>query len=175
MKRQRFLPQVEELGHRVLPSALTLAHVPEAPRAMAASTLPPQYKHPLAGKGSGAFSTDLIPSDAGATYHLHGSAKLAGLGEVVVYGSLHAVGFTSSGRASGTLTLFGNGGSVTVEFQGPVQPGFSKLPHYFHYHIVRGTGAYLHLQDSGTLRLDPHPFPTAGPAVGKRGSFSLWI
>jgi hypothetical protein len=142
---------------------------------MAVSPLPVQYKHPLAGKGSGVYSTDLIPSDAGTTYHLHGSAKLGGLSDVLVYGTVHAVGFTGSGRASGTLTIFGNGGSVTVEFQGPVQPGFSHLPHYYQYHIVSGTGAYLHLHDSGTLRLDLQPLPTAGPAVGERGSFHLWI
>jgi hypothetical protein len=173
MKSRRFVPQVEELGDRILPSALTIANLPEAPQAMVASHLPLQSTHPLAGKGNGVYSPDPIPADAGPVYHLHGSAKLAGKGEVLIGGSVSAVGFIANGRARGTLTLIGNGGLVTVELQGPMQPGFSSLPHYFHYRVVSGTGAFAHLADSGTLRLDLHALPTG--AIGARGSFSLWI
>jgi hypothetical protein len=173
MNRRLSIPQLEELGSRILPSGIAHAPSPELPAALVASPMPPQLKHPLAGHGSGAYSTDLIPTDAGTVYHLHGSANLAGLGQVEILGSVTAVGFTTMGRASGRLTLFGNGGSVTVQLLGPEQPGFSRLPHYFHYNVVSGTGAYLHLADSGTLRLDLHPLPTG--ALGERGSFSLWI
>jgi hypothetical protein len=162
---------VEELGQRVLPSAVA-AMPPEAAPVLAAP-LPPQIRHPLAGRGSGAFSTDLIPVDAGPLFHLHGSAKLAGLGSVLVYGTVGGVGFTQSGRAGGTLTFIGNGGSVTVQLLGPVQTAFSPLPHYFHYQITGGTGAFQHLADSGTLRLDFHPVWTG--ALGERGTFSLYI
>jgi hypothetical protein len=173
MNRSRFIPQVEQLHSRLLPSATSFAHLAEPPAALVASPVPLHFKHPLAGKGSGVYSTDFIPTDTGTTYHFHGSARLAGLGEVQIRGSLSSVGFTASGRARGTLTFLGNGGLVTVELQGPVQPGFSHLPHYFHYRIVRATGSYLHLAGSGTLRLDLHPLPTG--ALGERGSFSLWI
>jgi hypothetical protein len=171
MNRQRLMPQVEELGQRVLPSAVALMP-PKAAPALAAP-LPPQLKHPLSGRGSGVFSTDLIPSEAGTVFHLRGSATLAGMGPVEVLGSVTSVGFIQTGRASGMLTLFGNGGSVTVELQGPVQPAFSPLPHYFHYHVTGGIGAFQHLADSGTLRLDFHVVPMG--ALGERGSFYLWI
>src|ERR1700730_7530393 len=91
MNRQRFVPQVEELGQRVLPSAIGLTP-PEAVPALAAP-LPPQLKHPLAGRGSSVFSTDLIPSEAGRVFHLRGSATLRGMGPVEVLGSVTAVGF----------------------------------------------------------------------------------
>jgi hypothetical protein len=171
MNRKRFIPQVEELGQRVLPSAI-VGTPPEAAPALAAP-LPPQLKHPLAGRGSGAFSTDLIPVDGGQVYHLHGSANLAGLGSVLVYGTVGGVGFTQTGRAGGTLTFFANGGSVTVQLLGPVQTAFSPLPQYFHYQITGGTGAFQHLADSGTLRLDFHALPTG--SLGAHGTFYLYI
>jgi hypothetical protein len=173
MKRFRTVPQVEELGSRVLPSAIALARPPEPLVPIVPSPIPVVFKHPLAGMGSGVYSSFPIPTDAGLVRHLHGSAHLAALGEVMVGGTVTGVGFTAEGRATGTLTFIGNGGTVTVELQGPVQSGFSPLPHYFHYQVVQATGAYAHLSDSGTLRLDFHPLPLG--AMGERGTFSLWI
>ena len=184
MKRLRTVPQLEELGALVLPSAIALAPHPEPAAAMIPpeplvppikppSPLPVVYKHPLAGMGSGVYSSFPIPTDAGLVRHLHGSARLAALGQVMVGGEVTGVGFTAEGRASGTLTFIGNGGTVTIKLQGPLRSGFSPLPHYFHYQIVKATGTYAHLSDSGTIRLDFHPLPLG--AMGERGTFSMWI
>jgi len=184
MKRFRTVPQLEELGARVLPSAVALAPHPEPAAAMIPSEplvppikpptpLPVVHKHPLAGMGSGVFLSFPIPTDTAPVRYLRGTAHLAALGQVLVGGEVTGVGFTAEGRASGTLTFIGKGGTVTIELQGPVQSGFSPLPHYFHYQTVKGTGAYAHLSDSGTLRLDFHPLPLG--AMGERGTFSLWI
>jgi hypothetical protein len=135
--------RVEELAGRLLPSAvMPPAHV-----------MPPVHRDPLAGRGQGPFTAQFVP-DAGALYQFRGTATLADLGAVTVTGSAHGVGLIASGHAGGALTFANARGSVTVELDGPTQPAFGALPHYFRYHVVAGTGAFGHLRDGGMLRLD---------------------
>jgi hypothetical protein len=130
--------RVEELAGRLLPSAV----------------MPPVHRDPLAGRGQGTFTAAPTIPETGGLYQFRGTATLADLGAVTVRGSAHGVGMIASGHAGGVLTFANARGSVTVELDGPSQPGFAALPHYFRYHVVAGTGAYLHLRDGGMLRLD---------------------
>jgi hypothetical protein len=142
--------QLEELSARVLPSAnpLVAVHAHVAHHAAKHEAQPP-----LDGKGHGTYTDDPIQSGAGITYTLGGTAKFAGLGKVTVAGTVHAVGFIQEGNASGELTFTNANGSVTVELEGPQQPGFSALPQQFKYTVMSGTGQYQNLSASGTLQL----------------------
>jgi hypothetical protein len=77
-----------------------------------------------------------------------------GRGDVMVTGSVHGVGFMTWGTPGGSLTLLGAHGSVTAELVGPGQAGFAPLPHYFHFRVADGTGAYGNLHEQGTVRVD---------------------
>ena len=161
--------QVEELSSRVLPSA-TLPFVAPAPVA--------HFGHPaavqaLAGHGQGFFLDNPIHNGAGITYHLFGSARLAGLGQVGVTGTVHSVGFIMQGQASGELTFANLNGSVTVKLEGPQQPGFSPLPQQFNYTVVSGTGQYKNFSGQGSLRLVLQGAP--GAQIVPNGTFKLTI
>lgn len=139
--------QVEELSARTLPSVSSLA-----PTAL--TTFHPGHHQTLDGEGFGIYTTDLIQSGAGKAYHLQGFANLDGLGRVAVSGDVHAVGFIQNGHAGGELTFTNQRGSVTIELEGPAQPGFSPLPKSFTYHVASTTGAFRNLSDHGTLQLN---------------------
>jgi hypothetical protein len=168
---------VEELGARVLPSATGLPL--DAPPAETAAVTHHHHHHhhALEGKGHGEYTNDWIQSGAGVTYHLRGCAELGAMARVQVQGCVHSVGFLAQGRAGGELTFSNDFGSVTIELEGPLQPGFSPLPHSFHYHVVQATGAYGSLKDQGTLQLTlqaaPPPFPGAGYYLPHQGTFAL--
>jgi hypothetical protein len=166
MMPRRTLLQVEELGARLLPGVAPLA-LPGAP--VAAIHPPQQPEHfQLAGHGGGDYTAVSSRLDPGTTYRLQGSADLAGLGPVTVAGSVSAVGFVQHGHAAGSLTFANARGSVTVQLQGPEQPGFSPLPQAFAYRVVGGTGAFQRLTSQGTLQLALR----AGP-VAQHGTFTL--
>jgi hypothetical protein len=159
--------ELEELCERIVPSGTPLFGV----TAQAEFAQVAQQQHALAGQGHGTYTSPFSIPDTGVQYDLQGVAHLAKLGDVTVTGSVHSLGFIVSGKASGTLTFTNANGSVTVELQGPVQPGFASLPHTFHYKVVSGTGAYQNLHDSGSLHLVLKP-AQAGAAAG---TFKLTI
>ena len=164
---------LEELGARILPSATPLPSInPGGPAIF--PPVPPPYHHTLGGGGYGQYSADAVTSGAGPQYNLQGTAEVRGMGKVDVSGNLHGVGFIQQGRAGGELTFSNSHGSVTVELQGPPQPGFSPLPQRFSYTVVSGTGAYEHLSGHGSLTLTLHAQPTTG-ATGPHGTFTLTL
>jgi hypothetical protein len=168
--------EVEPLGDRILPSASPLS-VPAAPLAAALAAQQPPV-HILTGHGQGTYTADQIMSGAGAQYRLQGTANLAGLGRVTVSGSVSGVGFIQHGHAGGTLTFSNARGSVTLQLQGPDQPGFSALPQGFHYRVVGATGAYKGLAAQGSLQLVLHASPLPMPGAGMvtpHGTFTLTI
>jgi hypothetical protein len=169
--RRTFL-ELEPLGDRALPSATALP-VPAAPLTAALASTQPAL-HLLEGHGRGSYTGDPVQSDAGAEYRLQGTADLAGLGRVVVSGSVRSVGFIRRGHAGGALTFTNGRGSVTVELLGPEQPAFSPLPQAFRYRVVAGTGAYKGLASQGTLQL---AFHAGAPGVwgAPHGTFALTI
>jgi hypothetical protein len=180
MRRQ--LLTLEVLGERTLPNATAVTINPVLDHIVHAA---PMHHHALTGKGHGSFTGSGLIVDAPPTYKLQGTADLAAFGRVSVQGWVTGVGFISNGRATGTLTFTNAKGSVTVDLLGPVQPGFSQLPHYLHYRIASGTGAYSKLSEEGTLRLDLHfdPLPMVnnhlvfpgGPFPTPRGTFDIHI
>jgi len=153
-RRTHFRPQLEQLGDRTLPSVAMMPHLGgwqvahAAPAGHAAQAR-------LLGAGAGSYTSEAVPTDTGRTYNLQGSAVLAGVavGQFTVAGTLHSVGFIQNGRATGTLTFTSAKGSLTLQLEGPQQPGFSPLPHTFSYHIVSGTGAYANASGSGHVGL----------------------
>ena len=171
MDRARARPRVEELESRTLPSTTALAPPALAP-ALAAG--PHRHAEPaLDGDVSGHYSVPEGSSpDLGQTYTLKdGSGTVGRLGHVTVKGSLQSTGFMVSGRATGSLTLTGAHGSVTLDLLGPLQQGFAPLPGRFSFTVKSGTRAYAHFHATGTVtvHLDAahHTFtldvePTAG-------------
>jgi hypothetical protein len=111
----------------------------------------------LDGAVAGHLTTNREFPDTGVSYHLTGSGRLAGAGQVSLTGSLQGVGFLVSGHATGELTIAGAHGSVTLDLRGPTQPGFARLPGQFSFLVTGGTGAYAHLHGGGTVtvHLDP--------------------
>jgi hypothetical protein len=167
MTPRRTRMEVEQLGDRILPSAAALP-LPLPPAVAPLTAHPPQH-HPLAGHGQGQYTQLLVPADLGGVFDLKGSADLAGLGRVTVTGRVNSVGFIRDGHAEGTLTFTNARGSVTVQLQGPEQPGFSPLPEGFHYRVVGSTGAYKGLAAQGSLKLVLHG------TVAPHGTFALTI
>ncbi len=151
MSRYHSRLEVNELDPRILPSGSPLP-VP-VPTSHAAPVAQQVVTHALAGTGQGTFF--LAPSvyGSGTTYVLHGSANLAGLGQVTLSGTIHTAFYRSVGAVTGTLTFSNSRGTVTVQLQAPAQLGSEPPPNQFSYQVVSGTQAFQGVQDSGTLQL----------------------
>jgi len=164
MVARRNLPQVEELGARLLPSATALP----AAELAAAQAAPEPLVHLLSGQGEGTFTTGAPRPDVGTDYTLYGRGEFAGLGQAGIRGTIHSLGFTPHGHAGGTLVLTNDHGSVTLELTAPDQRGFSALPTTFGYKVIHATGAYANLSAAGslTLMLAPVPGGTGNPHGG---------
>jgi hypothetical protein len=151
----RWLPRLEQLGERVVPSATML--LGDLSHLDVASVVHHHHHHTechcLAGTASGTYFSPRFFPDAGNSYQLTGTGTFGRLGSVAVKGAVNGVGFIQSGHATGTLTLSNAKGSVTLYLVGPEQPGFSRPPEQFSYQVASGTGAYAHLHASGTLHL----------------------
>jgi hypothetical protein len=143
--------EVTELDARILPSGSPVP-VP-APVSRAAVVAPQSTTHALAGTGQGKYYLAPTRFGTGTTFLLFGSANLAGLGQVSLTGTIHTPFFRSVGAVTGTLTLVGSRGTVTVQLQAPAQSGSAPPPHQFSYKIVSATRGYQGLQDSGTLQI----------------------
>ena len=167
MLHSRTRLNVESLASRIVPSAVT---VPTTATTVAAIV----HKHyALAGRGTGTYQEQHTLPDAGLTCTLSGTAQVADLGQVTVAGTLHGTGYISHGHAAGTLKLSNAKGSVTLELTGlPEQNGFAALPPYFRYRIVSGTGQFLHLSETGTLRID---MTRTGAATSNHGTYRIAI
>jgi hypothetical protein len=163
---------LEELDARLLPSTIPLPQIAPAPSALLPGPIPPL--HVLSGQGEGTFSTPAIQSGAGTDYSISGEGQFAALGQVVLHGGVHSVGFIQHGHAAGILTLTNSRGSLTLALRGPDQPGFSALPEQFSYIVTNGTGAYAHLSDQGTLALVLATQPAVPDGThGPHGAFAL--
>jgi hypothetical protein len=154
---RRTILQLEELGQRILPSATLTPAVVHA--RLAATPAPPP--HPVSGHMDGDYTYGPVIPDAGIDVRLtNATAVIHALGRVSVTGAIHSLGYIQSGQAMGELTLSNRHGSVTIELEGPPQPGFSSLPPTFTYQVIKATGAYQNVVDQGTLTLTMTPAPT---------------
>src|SRR5690242_19209528 len=151
---RRFQPQIEQLDERALP-AVSFGVRPSFAALLSppASQAPPvHHTTALTGQVSGTWALAPGIPDVGARRSLSGTGTVAPLGAVQAGGAIRTTGFLLEGHATGTITLTGAAGSVTLRLVGPPQPGFSPPPNTFAYQVVGGTGAYAHLQDQGTLQ-----------------------
>ena len=177
--RTSLRPSVESLEAVTLLSGLA-ASVPIVAALVATTTTPiPPVPAPrelaLNGNLHGTYTSHNRP-DIGTTYDLFGRGHVTHLGRTSVTGNLHSVGFIMHGHATGQLFLSDARGTLTLTLTGPQQEGFANLPDRFDYTITNGSGAFLHVKDSGTVVLvrDPAtPKPGAtSPLVG-HGKFTL--
>ncbi|HKB01913.1 MAG TPA: hypothetical protein VKD90_06815 [Gemmataceae bacterium] len=86
-------------------------------------------------------------------------------GSVAVAGDLKTPGNIADGVTTGTLTISTKAGSVTValtSFRPPVEVG---APIWYRYRVTAGTGSFVGLHDTGSLRLDWVPAPTPDPVL----------
>ena len=106
----------------------------------------------LNGTGAGNFTSN------SATYQLtDGTASLEIMGQVNVTGTIKGIGFATTGRATGKLTLTNSQGSVTLSLTSPVHHGFVPLPTQFQFKVTGATGAYKGLIKSGSIDLTVNP------------------
>jgi hypothetical protein len=102
----------------------------------------------LHGKAHAAMSNP----DAGSTVTVQGQGKLSPFGSIHFSGSLHGTGFISSGNSTGTLTITNKKGTVTLDLEGPSQPGFTPPQSgTYQFSVASGTGAYSNDLGSGTV------------------------
>lgn len=107
----------------------------------------------FSGSGSGTYLSSLLMLTTPSGFHMTGTATIAGMGTVEVYAHMYTVGFTTTGNARGELTLRNSKGTITLRLSGPEQSRLSPLPTTFTYTVIRATGSYSNVRESGTLRL----------------------
>ena len=105
------------------------------------------------GSIAGTYTTSTPVADAGTTYSFAGSGVVKPLGTTTVSGNIALPGFVASGFATGTLTLTGPNGTVTLSLKGPRQKGFGPLPSNLSFTISSGTGSYAGAKGSGHISL----------------------
>lgn len=93
----------------------------------------------------------MSPPDTGATYRWSGAGSVSSLGIVKGKGTNRGVGFIRQGNPSGTMTLTGAHGSVTLTVTYDQTAGFAPLPAHGTYTITGGTGRYAGAQGSGSV------------------------
>jgi hypothetical protein len=162
---RRFEPQVEPLDSRIMPTSLIGRHsavlpgiafvAPALPKPVAPVHNPPAPSHQLtlSGTFTGTWTPVLVVPDLGFPQTLHGAGTVGPLGTVQASGSIATPGFVWQGRSTGTFTLTGAAGSITIQLVGPLQGGFSPPPSAFNYTITGGTGAYAGATGKGTVTL----------------------
>src|SRR5262249_7769061 len=127
---------------------------------------PVRPTHPLTGRGTGTFQATRVNPDVGAEFKFQGTAQMAALGgPVAVAGDLKTPGNIADAVTTGTLTVSTKAGSVTValtSFRPPVAVG---APIWYRYRVTAGTGSFVGLHDTGSLRLDCVPAPTPRPLL----------
>ena len=108
----------------------------------------------LSGRVTGTWQSVMTNPDAGKEQSLTGSGTVAPLGPTQASATLHAPGFIASGRTTGTLTLTGDKGTVTLALKSPVEKGFGAIAANYSFKITGGTGVYKGATGKGTAFLN---------------------
>ena len=150
--------RIDVLEARALPS-LMLGQAPQpVPPGGEVAVPTVMASHPAAilsqptGHLAGTY-TKTISIDAGSEYSFTGAGHTLHLGATTVTGTVDTVGSIHAGHATGTFTITGANGSLTIQVTGPVQHFFAPLPHHFRYHVISGTGVDQNVHSQGTLLL----------------------
>jgi hypothetical protein len=125
----------------------------------------------VVGQLAGTYRQPFSNPDTGHRYDLKGAGSLTGLGRWRVTGELGSLGFIRIGNARGEVTLQGPRGTLTLDFEGPRQHGFSPLPAHFQFSQTAGTGVFQNLDTKGSAALQLAPSGNASRA----GTFSLQL
>ncbi|HEX3146464.1 MAG TPA: hypothetical protein VHR66_00075 [Gemmataceae bacterium] len=165
---------LETLDQRTLPSA-AMAVVDPTLHIIGKVYTPLPSTHPLTGRGTGNYSSNMGNPDTGVTHALHGTAHLQGMGDVKVDGDIHGPGFIKSDVFHGTMTFKNGRGSVKLELTSFRPAGPARLPNWYRYKIVQATGAFKGMQDTGSLRVDVTLFPSFAAGPSQSGTFRLAI
>jgi hypothetical protein len=147
--------RVEELESRAVPSSVPF--LATGVSGMLGAHTQGNAAPVLSGMLTGTYTPAPGIPDAGLQFNIHGSGKLSVLGHVTVTGTLHTTGFTRAGHAGGTLVLTTASGSLTLQLEGALQPGFAPLPTHWYFNVVKGAGAYAHVMASGTINFNYAP------------------
>jgi hypothetical protein len=152
MTSRRRFPSVEGMESRKLLSASGLS----TPMLLGALESESVKGHHLALNGEARGHWTMLPTnpDVGREQSLKGTGALHPVGNVDVSGMLHSTGFIAMGRATGSLILSNSHGSVSIQLQGPLQPGFGEFTGKYHFRISATTGAYKHDFGQGTAQLE---------------------
>jgi hypothetical protein len=118
----------------------------------------------LNGSLQGVYLMNQGLPDVGARYSLFAAGRLTPIGPVAFVGNFTTLGFIAQGQVHGTVTLYAQGGTLTLSLLGPTQKGFSPPPSQFQFQITHGTGAYANDTGAGMLSMMLHPVP--GGRVG---------
>jgi hypothetical protein len=97
--------------------------------------------------------TKSVSIDAGSEYSFTGAGHTLHLGATNVTGTIDTVGSIRAGHATGTFTITGANGSVTLQVTGPLQHSFAHIPRQFRYEVISGTGVDQNVHSRGTLVL----------------------
>jgi hypothetical protein len=152
-------PRVEELESRAVPS--TIPFLPTGASGMLGAHAQGNHAPVLAGVLTGSYAPSPRVPDAGLHYNLHGTGMVSGMGHVSLSGWIQSTGYIAAGHARGELVLSNAHGTLTLQLEGTLQPGFASLPTHFYFNVVKGTGAYAHELAGGTI--DFHYAPRAVP------------
>jgi len=151
--------RVEELESRAVPS--TIPFLPTGVSGMLGAHAQGNHAPVLAGMLTGSYTPAHQVPDVGLRFNLHGTGTVSGMGHVTLTGWVQSTGFVASGHARGELVLSNAHGTLTLQLEGTLQPGFAPLPTHFYFNVVKGTGAYAHELAGGTI--DFHYAPKAVP------------
>ena len=150
--------RIDVLEARALPSLVlgqTPAPVPTGGEVAVPTMMAAHQALPLSqptGHIAGTY-TRAMTLDAGSEYSFTGAGHTLHLGATTVTGTVDTVGSVRAGHATGTFTITGANGSVTIQVTGPAQHFFAPLPHHFRYHVISGTGVDQNVHSQGTLLL----------------------
>jgi hypothetical protein len=150
--------RIDVLEGRALPSLILGQTPPPAPTSGEVAVPTMMYSHPAAilsqptGHLAGTY-TRTISVDSGSEYSFTGAGHTLHLGATTVTGTIDTVGSVRAGHATGTLTITGANGSLTLQVTGPAQHFFARLPHEFRYQVISGTGVDANVHSRGTLLL----------------------
>jgi len=113
-----------------------------------------QQKIALSGTFRGRFvDSDKIP-DVGSTFSPTGSGHVSRLGDFSLSGEIQTIGFIQFGPIRGTIVLKGASGTLALQLTALERgSGTLGLPRDYNYSVVRGTGRYTQVKDSGTATL----------------------
>ena len=122
----------------------------------------------LTGRIGGTWRPLRQTTDAGGTYQLSGNGDVSPLGPVQVSGSLHSLGTSQNGGTTGSVTLTGAHGTLTLALSGTGQAGSSAPPPVLTFTVTGATGTYQGQTGIGSAQFTMTPQRRPATIPGRR-------